>query len=55
MLTLTRKDREQILIGDSITVTVVRARNGKVKIGVDAPNHVLVLRSELADAEEVEV
>jgi carbon storage regulator len=47
MLVLTRKEGEQILIGDRITVTVVRIQGGGVRIGVEAPPEVPVMRSEL--------
>ena len=47
MLVLTRKADEQIMIGDDITVTVVRVRGNKVRIGIEAPRHVRVMRGEL--------
>jgi carbon storage regulator len=47
MLVLTRKSHEQIQIGDNITVTVLRVKGGAVRIGVDAPRNVSVLRKEL--------
>jgi carbon storage regulator len=52
MLVLTRKPGEDILIGHNVTVRVVAAGTSKVKIGVDAPKHVDVIRSELAVSEE---
>ena len=48
MLILTRKVGESILINESIRVTVVQsARNGCIRLGIDAPPEVLVLREEL--------
>lgn len=47
MLVLSRKPGEVIHIGDGITITVVEFRDGKVRIGVDAPKETLVLRGEL--------
>lgn len=47
MLVLTRKSHEQIQIGDHITVTILRVKGGAVRIGVDAPRNVTVLRKEL--------
>jgi len=47
MLVLSRKVDEQLLIGDSIVVTVVRIGPNEVRIGIDAPSNVEVLRSEL--------
>ena len=54
MLVLTRKADDQILIGDDIKITLVRVRGNSVRIGIDAPKHVRVVRAELAvrDANE---
>ncbi len=49
MLVLTRKIGEQLQIGDGITVTIVRTSHNGVKIGIEAPPGVVVLREELAD------
>ena len=51
MLVLTRKADEQILIGDDITLTLVRVRGNSVRIGIDAPREVRVRRGELARGE----
>jgi carbon storage regulator CsrA len=48
MLVLARKKREQIQIGDHITVTVLRVRGQAVQIGIEAPENVKILRSELS-------
>ena len=48
MLVLSRKERERIRLGDSIVVTVVRVAGDKVRLGIEAPADVLVLREELA-------
>lgn len=48
MLVLSRKIGERILIGDKITVTVVKIGHGGVRIGVDAPPELAVVREELA-------
>ena len=47
MLVLTRKLQEQISIGQDITITVLRVKGNTVRIGIDAPNHVRVVRAEL--------
>jgi carbon storage regulator len=52
MLILSRKLDESILIGDSITVKIVSIDKGVVKLGIDAPNSIRVLRSELVRAIE---
>ena len=49
MLVLSRKIGERILIGDKITVTVVKIGHGGVRIGVEAPPEMAVVRQELAD------
>jgi carbon storage regulator len=52
MLVLTRKVNERIDIGDEISITIVRIGPGSVRIGIDAPPHLQVLRGELVDAED---
>lgn len=47
MLVVTRKVNENIQIGNEITITVVRIGPGAVRIGVNAPSHMTVLRGEL--------
>jgi carbon storage regulator CsrA len=47
MLVLARKLGESIVIGDNITVKVVSVENGVVKLGIDAPREVSIIRSEL--------
>jgi carbon storage regulator CsrA len=48
MLVLTRKKQQQVQIGDSITVTILSIRGNRVQVGVTAPDHVRVMRGELA-------
>ena len=47
MLVLTRKLNEKVRIGDSITVTVLRMKGKAVRLGIEAPHDVNVLRGEL--------
>ncbi len=47
MLVLSRKENERIRLGDSIVVTIVRVAGDKVRLGIQAPPNVLVLRDEL--------
>ena len=49
MLVLSRKSTERIEIGDNVVVTVLEIRGNKVRIGIDAPKEVHVLRSELKE------
>ncbi len=47
MLVLTRKLMEKLYIGDDICVTVVRLEGGQVRLGIEAPREVAVVRAEL--------
>ena len=47
MLVLSRKVGERIWIGDEISVTVVRITGGGVRIGIEAPSEMPVVREEL--------
>ncbi|REJ86031.1 MAG: carbon storage regulator [Planctomycetota bacterium] len=49
MLVLTRKKSQMIQIGENIVVKVIQTGRGSVKIGVDAPADVRVLRGELSE------
>jgi carbon storage regulator len=48
MLVLSRKPGEKIMIGGGITLTVLEVIGNRIKLGVEAPSHVRVLRAELA-------
>lgn len=47
MLVLNRKVGERIWIGENISVTVVRITGGGVRLGIEAPNELPVVREEL--------
>jgi carbon storage regulator len=47
MLVLSRKESQRIRLGDSIVITIVKISGDKVRVGIDAPSNVLVLRDEL--------
>ena len=47
MLVLTRKLMEKLFIGDDICITVVRLEGGQVRLGIEAPRQVAVVRAEL--------
>ncbi len=51
MLVLTRKMQQQIRIGDSITITILRVKGNAVRVGVEAPRQVRVVRAELNRAD----
>lgn len=50
MLVLSRKPGERIRIGDDIAVTVVRIGPNTVRIGIDAPRDMSILREELQNS-----
>lgn len=47
MLVLSRRESQRIRLGDSIVITVVRVSGDRVRLGIEAPPDVLVLRGEL--------
>jgi carbon storage regulator len=47
VLVLSRRREESIRISDNIVVTVLEIRGNRVRIGIDAPREILVLRTEL--------
>ncbi len=52
MLVLSRKVGEKILIGDEVAVTVVRVAQGIVRIGVEAPKEMAIVREEIKEQAE---
>jgi carbon storage regulator len=52
MLVLSRKERQRIRLGDDITVTIVRLTRDQVRLGIEAPKDIRVLRDELEPHEE---
>ena len=52
MLVLSRKEHQRIRLGDDITVTIVRLSGDQVRLGIDAPREIRVLRDELEPHEE---
>jgi carbon storage regulator len=53
MLVLSRRAGERIQIGDSIEVTVVRIASGVVRIGIDAPAEMSVIREEIKSGKNI--
>jgi carbon storage regulator len=47
MLVLSRKQGERIMLTGGITITVTAIRDGKVRLGIEAPSHIDVYREEL--------
>ncbi len=49
MLILTRKKNESIIINDNIEISIIGIEEGKVRIGINAPKDVKILRSEVLE------
>ena len=49
MLVLARKLDESIVIGENITVKVISVEKGVVKLGIDAPSDISIVRNELIE------
>ncbi|HNK64331.1 MAG TPA: carbon storage regulator CsrA [Anaerolineales bacterium] len=50
MLVISRKTDESITIGDNITVTILAVDGDRVKIGIEAPRSMVILRQEIYQA-----
>jgi carbon storage regulator CsrA len=48
MLVLSRKRGEKIVIEGGITVTVIEVKGNQIRLGIDAPDDIRILRGELA-------
>jgi carbon storage regulator len=55
MLVISRKINESITIGDKIVVTILAVEGDRVKIGIDAPRDVVILRQEIFQAVQDQV
>ncbi|GAC1313693.1 MAG: hypothetical protein NVSMB2_02040 [Chloroflexota bacterium] len=47
MLVLTRKPEQSLLLGDDVVITVLAIDGDRVKIGIDAPRSLSILRQEV--------
>jgi carbon storage regulator CsrA len=47
MLVLTRKQSQQIMIGTDIRITIVKVERNQVRLGIEAPSGMTILREEL--------
>jgi carbon storage regulator len=55
MLILTRKAGESLVIANTIVVTVIGTNNGQVRLGIEAPAHVVVDREEIHQRRQAEL
>jgi len=51
MLVLARKETQQIKIGDNITITIIKIKGKQVRVGIEAPRNIRVVRNELLPLE----
>ncbi|MDE6961035.1 MAG: carbon storage regulator CsrA, partial [Lachnospiraceae bacterium] len=51
MLILRRKKNESLLIGDNIRITIIECAGDGVRLAIDAPKQISILREELSEAE----
>jgi carbon storage regulator len=52
VLILTRKADQSIIINDDIVVTVLEIKGKQVRIGIDAPKDITILRNEVAEKDK---
>lgn len=52
MLVLSRKPMQSLVIDQEIKITVIRVEGNQVRLGIEAPGHVRILRGELVDESE---
>lgn len=53
MLILRRKKNESFLIGNNIRITIIECASDGVRIAIDAPKQISILREELSEAEQI--
>lgn len=53
MLVLSRKQQQTIQIGDNIKVTVIKVQGNAIRLGIEAPDDVRILRGELTEWQEL--
>ena len=51
MLVLSRKADESIVIDERITITVLEVRGNQIRLGIEAPKEISIMREELIDTE----
>ena len=50
MLVLSRREGERIRLGDSTMITVIQLTGGRVRLGIDAPSDISIVRDEIRPA-----
>ena len=54
MLVLSRKNRQQLIIGDHIRLTILGIQGNTIRLGIEAPQEIRIVRGELAPASEAD-
>lgn len=54
MLVLKRKAGESIIVADNIEIKIIEVEEGRIKIGIDAPKEVSIIRKEVLDETKLE-
>lgn len=54
MLILTRRNQEEILIGDDVVVKIISIEGGTVRVGISADKEKNIVREEIAEIEHVQ-
>lgn len=49
MLVLTRQKNESIILGDDIRITIIDIEGDRVRVGIEAPKTLKIMRAELLD------
>ena len=49
MLILTRKEREKLIINDNITIEIIEINKNSIKIGIEAPKEIPIIRGEIEE------
>ena len=55
MLVLSRKESQKIKLGDSIVLTIVRVSGDRVRLGIEAPEDIVILREELDNDDDIQL
>ena len=55
MLVLSRRDEERIMIGDDIIVQILEIRPGRVRVGITAPDNIIIAREEVWAPQQLEL
>jgi carbon storage regulator len=54
MLVLTVKENEKVLVGDEVKITVLEIRGKQIRLGIEAPLDVVILREKLVQSKDIE-